>query len=180
MNVLSDDHPEDIDEIVASLDRTIRTLCARSRNLPVIEATMLAALDALSEKKKAQRRVHELEHELYDDGGETAKMRRELELLRAYIGRHKVTPDKISSAEAENSAADEESAEKIPDAAKTEISGNSSENSADDAVSAKFKADEDEDADSDDEGSSADDEDKDELDELEILLRRRLEERTDN
>lgn len=92
MNVLSDDHPDDIDEIVSSLDRTIRTLCARNRNLPVIEATMLAALDACAEKKKLQRRIHQLEHELYDDGGEAAKMRRELELLRAYIGRHKVSP----------------------------------------------------------------------------------------
>ena len=93
MNVLSDDHPEEINEIVSALDRSIRTLCSRNRNLPMMEATMLAALDACEDRRKAQKRIHELEHELYDGDGEAAKLRRENQLLRAYISRHKINVD---------------------------------------------------------------------------------------
>lgn len=147
MNVLSDDHPEEINEIVSALDRSIRTLCSRNRNLPMMEATMLAALDACGERRKAQIRIHELEHELYDGDGEAAKLRRENQLLRAYINRHKLgAPDPVSDSDI-GSAAEETSAD-VTTGTDTAEDGKSSasENSADDSA----------------------------LDEIELLLRRRL------
>lgn len=88
MNVLSDDSPEEIEEIVAALDRSIRTITARSRNLPRSEAFLLCALDACSERRRAVARVHALEDELYGEGGETARLKHEVALLRRYIEQH--------------------------------------------------------------------------------------------
>ena len=85
MNVISDDAPEDIQEAVAALDRSVRTFCTRSRSLPLTEAAMLAGLDACAEKRRAQKRVRELEHELYDENGEVARMRRELAEIKKAI-----------------------------------------------------------------------------------------------
>lgn len=146
MNVLSDDHPEEINEIVSALDRSIRTLCSRNRNLPMMEATMLAALDACGEKRKAQKRIHELEHALYDGDGETAKLRRENQLLRAYINRHKIGTAPVSDSDIGSVA--EGTSSETPFSSDTATDGKSSvsENSADDSA----------------------------LDEIELLLRRRL------
>lgn len=85
MNVISDDSSEEIRETVAALDRSVRTFCARTRSLPLTEAAMLAGLDAYAEKRRAQKRVRELEFELYDENGETARLRRELEELKRAV-----------------------------------------------------------------------------------------------
>lgn len=85
MNVISDDSPEDIQETVAALDRGVRTFCARTRSLPLTEAAMLAGLEAYSEKRKAQKRVRELEFELYNEDGEVARLRRELAEIKAAV-----------------------------------------------------------------------------------------------
>ncbi len=70
MNVRSDNTPAEVEEIVGALDRGIRDVCARNRNLPRNEAIILCALDAYSEKRKAQQRVRELENELYGGVGQ--------------------------------------------------------------------------------------------------------------
>ncbi len=95
MNVRSDDSPEEVREVVGALDRSIRDLCARNRTLPRNEAIILCALDAYSEKRQAERRVRELEQELYGSDGKFSRLERENELLRAYIERrsaHRTEP----------------------------------------------------------------------------------------
>lgn len=95
MNVRSDDSPEEVREVVGALDRSIRDLCARNRTLPRNEAIILCALDAYSEKRRAEHRVRELEHELYGSDGKLSRLERENELLRAYIERrsaHRTEP----------------------------------------------------------------------------------------
>ncbi len=95
MNVRSDDSPEEVREVVGALDRSIRDLCARNRTLPRNEAIILCALDAYSEKRRAERRVRELEQELYGSDGKFSRLERENELLRAYIERrsaHRTEP----------------------------------------------------------------------------------------
>lgn len=87
MNVRSDNTPAEVEEIVGALDRGIRDVCARNRNLPRNEAIILCALDAYSEKRKAQQRVRELENDLYGGDGKFSRLERENELLRAYIER---------------------------------------------------------------------------------------------
>ena len=101
MSVRSDDSPAAVEEVVGALDRSIRDLCARNRTLPRNEAIILCALDAFSEKRRAEQRVRELERELYGGDGKYARLERENELLRAYIERR--TPPK--AAEPENGKA---------------------------------------------------------------------------
>jgi len=81
MNVRSDNTPAEVEEIVGALDRGIRDVCARNRNLPRNEAIILCALDAYSEKRKAAHALREAEARL-------AHIERENDLLRAYIERH--------------------------------------------------------------------------------------------
>lgn len=80
MNVRSDNSPAEVEEIVGALDRGIRDVCARNRNLPRNEAIILCALDAYSEKRRSAQAARELESKL-------ARLERENELLRAYIDR---------------------------------------------------------------------------------------------
>ena len=87
LKVISDETPELIDETVACLDRKVRTLCDSHKMLPKNEALILTALESIAEQKKLTARVAELEQALYGEGGEVAGMRREIALLRAYIGR---------------------------------------------------------------------------------------------
>ncbi len=87
LNVRSDNTPEEVEQIVGALDRSIRDVCARNRTLPLSEAIILCALDAYSEQKCAARRVRELEEEFYGKNGKYTRLERENELLRAYIER---------------------------------------------------------------------------------------------
>ena len=64
MNVRSDNTPAEVEEIVGALDRGIRDVCARNRNLPRNEAIILCALDAYSEKRKAAHALREVEARL--------------------------------------------------------------------------------------------------------------------
>ncbi len=80
MNVLSDNTPEEIEDIVAALDRNIRTLCARSRSLPRNEAILLSALDAMAEKQRFASLAKQYEKE-------AEKQKQRADMLAAYIER---------------------------------------------------------------------------------------------
>lgn len=109
MNVISDDSPADIQETVNALDRSVRTFCTRTRSLPLTEAAMLAGLEAYSEKNKAQRRVRELEDELYGENGEVARLRREIsEIKRAILD---LADEEGGKSESASDANDNDSAE---------------------------------------------------------------------
>lgn len=85
MNVRSDNTADEVEEIVGALDRGIRDVCARNRNLPRNEAIILCALDAYSEKRRAVAEARALEAQM-------AKIEHENDLLRAYIERHTKQP----------------------------------------------------------------------------------------
>lgn len=98
MNVRSDNTPDEVEEIVGALDRGIRDVCARNRNLPRNEAIILCALDAYSEKRRAVAEARAMEAQLM-------RIEHECDLLRAYIERHaKVAEDAGADADIDNDA----------------------------------------------------------------------------
>ena len=89
MNIITDESPEFVDEIVGILDRKIREINTASRRCSKNEAALLCALDYCSDKIKTQRRLKALESKLTlteaaleDLEAENENLRRELELLR--------------------------------------------------------------------------------------------------
>ncbi|MBR3967850.1 MAG: cell division protein ZapA [Clostridia bacterium] len=57
MNIITDESPEFVDEIVGILDRKIREINTASRRCSKTEAALLCALDYCSDKIKMQRKV---------------------------------------------------------------------------------------------------------------------------
>lgn len=64
MNVITEEAPDFVDEIVGILDRKIREINTASRRCSKNEAALLCALDYCSDKMKMQKKVRTLDAEI--------------------------------------------------------------------------------------------------------------------
>ncbi len=96
MNVLTDESPEFVEEVVGILDRKMREINSSSRNCSKTEAAFLCALDYCSDKVKVTRknRTYDADIALKNAqlnrlASENEKQKAEIERLSGEIGRLK-------------------------------------------------------------------------------------------
>ncbi|MEE0970407.1 MAG: cell division protein ZapA [Clostridia bacterium] len=90
MNVITDETPEFVDEIVGILDRKIREINTASRRCSKNEAALLCALDYCSDKIKMQKKVRSTDAEMALKNAQINRLTAENEKLRAILDRNKI------------------------------------------------------------------------------------------
>ncbi len=93
MNILTDESPEFVDEIVGILDRKIREINTASRRCSRNEAALLCALDYCSDKIKMQRKVRGFDAEMALKNAQINHLMAENEKLRKKLGENGIKVD---------------------------------------------------------------------------------------
>ena len=93
MNIITDETPEFVDEIVGILDRKIREINTASRRCSKNEATLLCALDYCSDKIKMQRKVRGFDAELALKNAQINHLMQENEKLRRKLSEKGIRVD---------------------------------------------------------------------------------------
>ncbi len=88
MNVLTDESPEFVDELVGILDRKIREINTASRRCSKNEAALLCALDYCSDKMKMQKKLRSLDAELALKNAQINRLSEENEKLRKILDKN--------------------------------------------------------------------------------------------
>ena len=90
MNVVTDESPEFVDEIVGILDRKMREINTACRRCSKTEAALLCALDYCSDKIKMQKKVRTFDAEMALKNAEINRMRAENERLQALLSKNNI------------------------------------------------------------------------------------------
>ncbi len=93
MNIITDESPEFVDEIVGILDRKIREINTASRRCSRNEAALLCALDYCSDKIKMQRRVRGFDAEMALKNAQINHLMAENEKLRQKLSEKGIKVD---------------------------------------------------------------------------------------
>ena len=93
MNILTDESPEFVDQIVVILDRKIREINTASRRCSRNEAALLCALDYCSDKIKMQRKVRGIDAEMALKNAQINHLMAENEKLRKKLGENGIKVD---------------------------------------------------------------------------------------
>ena len=94
MNVMTEESPEFVDEIVGILDRKIREINTASRRCSKNEAALLCALDYCSDKIKMQKKIRSIDAETAMRNAHINRLTAENERLRALLERNGIRVDK--------------------------------------------------------------------------------------
>lgn len=95
MNVITEESPEFVDEIVGVLDRKIREINTTCRRCSRNEAALLCALDACSDKIKMQKKLRASDAENALRAAQINRLTSENEKLRALLEKHGIKTDKL-------------------------------------------------------------------------------------
>ncbi len=90
MNVITDEAPEFVDEIVGILDRKIREINTANRRCSKNEAALLCALDYCSDKIKMQKKVRTFDAEMALKNAQINRLAEENEKLRALLEKNHI------------------------------------------------------------------------------------------
>ncbi len=90
MNVITDEAPEFVDELVGILDRKIREINTASRRCSKNEAALLCALDYCADKLKMQKRVRTQDAEMALKNAQINRLTAENEKLRSLLDKNKI------------------------------------------------------------------------------------------
>ncbi len=93
MNIITDESPEFVDEIVGILDRKIREINTASRRCSRNEAALLCALDYCSDKIKMQRKVRGIDAEMALKNAQINHLMAENEKLRKKLSEKGIKVD---------------------------------------------------------------------------------------
>lgn len=85
MNVITEESPEFVDEIVGVLDRKIREINMTCRRCSKNEAALLCALDYCSDKMKMQKKIRTYDAETAMRNAQINRLTAENEKLRALL-----------------------------------------------------------------------------------------------
>lgn len=93
MNVITEESPEFVDEIVGILDRKIREINTASRRCSKNEAALLCALDYCSDKMKMQKKVRMFDAEMALKNAQINHLTEENEKLRSLLRKNGIKTD---------------------------------------------------------------------------------------
>lgn len=93
MNIITDESPEFVDEIVGILDRKIREINTTSRRCSKNEAALLCALDYCSDKIKMQRKIRSIDAETALKNAQINHLMAENEKLRKKLSENGIKVD---------------------------------------------------------------------------------------
>lgn len=93
MNVITEESPEFVDEIVGILDRKIREINTASRRCSKNEAALLCALDYCSDKIKMQKKVRMFDAEMALKNAQINHLTEENEKLRSLLRKNGISTD---------------------------------------------------------------------------------------
>lgn len=93
MNIITDESPEFVDEIVGILDRKIREINTASRRCSKNEAALLCALDYCSDKIKMQRKIRNVDAEMALKNAQINHLMAENEKLRKRLAEKGIKVD---------------------------------------------------------------------------------------
>lgn len=88
MNIITEESPEFVDEIVNILDRKIREINTSFRRCSKNEAALLCALDYCSDKMKMQKKMKNIDAETALKDTQINRLTAENERLRALLQKH--------------------------------------------------------------------------------------------
>ena len=88
MNIITEESPEFVDEIVNILDRKIREINTSFRRCSKNEAALLCALDYCSDKMKMQKKIRNIDAEIALKDAQINRLTSENERLRALLQKH--------------------------------------------------------------------------------------------
>lgn len=90
MNVVTDESPDFVDEIVGILDRKIREINTACRRCSKNEAALLCALDYCSDKIKMQKKVRTFDAEMALKNAQINRLTAENEKFRALLDKNNI------------------------------------------------------------------------------------------
>lgn len=96
MNVLTEEEPAFVDEIVGILDRKIREININCKRCSKNEAALLCALECCADKMKSLKRLRSLEAETALRLAQVNKLTAENERLAALLSKHGIKVPKSS------------------------------------------------------------------------------------
>ena len=94
MNVITEESPDFVDEIVGILDRKIREINTANRRCSKNEAALLCALDYCSDKLKMQKKVRSFDAEMALKNAQINRLTAENEKLRSLLQKNGIKTDK--------------------------------------------------------------------------------------
>jgi len=95
MNVITEEPPEFVDELVGIIDRKIREINTASRRCSKNEAALLCALDYCSDKMKMQKKIRSIDAETALKNAQINRLTAENEKLRALLEKNGIRTDKL-------------------------------------------------------------------------------------
>lgn len=95
MNVITEEPPEFVDELVGIIDRKIREINTASRRCSKNEAALLCALDYCSDKMKMQKKIRSIDAETALKNAQINRLTAENEKLRGLLEKHGIRTDKL-------------------------------------------------------------------------------------